>query len=248
MITKKIWKKLLPFALAVTCLFAVSARAMAGEIDPDRTGSVSVTIRAYASDDVVGGGSLYLYQVAGTVVTAEGEAAYLYTDNFSDCGEELLAADELAKAETADVFFDWVKTNRVAAVETVTVSAEGQAYFEGLSCGLYLVTQNEAAEGYHAINAFLVSVPLQENGVWIYDVDATPKTSPVTMDTTEDQRITQTGTQNPDGSGNAGGGGTTKGGGGRTGDIRGFLYWMLVIAAALVIVVVLCRRRNRREQ
>ncbi len=177
---RKFWKKILPLALAVACLFAVSVPAMAEEIDPGRTGSVSVNIRAYATDDAVGGGSLHLYQIAETTVTAAEGAVYHYTEDFSGCSEDLLTEDELVKAETATIFSEWVSTHDVAAQETVVVSADGKAYFADLSCGLYMITQAEAAEGYNAINAFLVSVPLNEDGTWIYDVDATPKTSPVT--------------------------------------------------------------------
>ncbi len=246
---RKFWKKLLPFALAVACLFVVCVQVPAGESDPDRTGSISVTIRAYATDDVVGGGSLHLYQIAEAVVTVAGEAVYHYTDSFAGCSEDLLTADELAKAETADVFSKWAGNHDIAADETAAVNADGQAYFADLACGLYLITQDEAAEGYHSINAFLVSVPLMEDGAWIYDIDATPKTSPVKEDTAKESGITRTGTQDPDGSGNTGSsGGISAGGGGRTGDINSFLYGLLVIAAALVLIVVLRRRASQREQ
>ncbi len=272
MTARKCLKKILPLALTVICLLAISVPAMAEEIDPDRTGSVSVSIRAYATDDVVGGGSLHLYQIAETTVTATEGAVYHYTDPFSGCSEDLLTADELSKAETAETFSAWVTEHDVAADMTVTVSADGKAYFADLSCGLYMITQAEAAEGYNAINAFLVSVPLNEDGTWIYDVDATPKTSPVTTtdepknepkDEPKSEPKDEPDNQNPD-DGNTGGTGTTSGGntGGtgtssgsgtsssgnaKTGDINYYVYGVLVIGAAVVIVVVL-RRRSRSAQ
>ena len=41
--------------------------------------------------------------------------------------------------------------------------------------GLYLLVQYKAAEGYEAAAPFLVSVPMNEDGTYIYDVDASPK-------------------------------------------------------------------------
>ena len=40
---------------------------------------------------------------------------------------------------------------------------------------MYLLVQNQAAEGYQAAAPFLVSVPMNEDGTYIYDVDASPK-------------------------------------------------------------------------
>ena len=49
--------------------------------------------------------------------------------------------------------------------------------------GLYLVVQTTAAENYNVINPFLVSVPIQENGKYVYDVDALPKVGTATKKT-----------------------------------------------------------------
>ncbi len=258
MFARKFWEKILPFA-AAACLFAMIVPAMAAEIDPGRTGSISVSLRAYATEEVVGGGSLALYQIAGTTVTAEEGAVYHYTEDFSGCGGDLLTEEALARAETAEFFAAWVTEHTVAAATTDTVNADGQAAFMDLACGLYLVTQSEPADGYQPINAFLVSVPIQEDDIWIYNVDATPKTSPVTKEPTDEPKvepgIPDTGNPNPDGSGGttggntpSGTGSTTEGGGGRTGDVHSFVYGVLLIGAVLVIVVVLRRRANRRAR
>ena len=58
---------------------------------------------------------------------------------------------------------------------TKTVDADGNAAFEDLELGLYLIVQSKASNGYAPIKPFLVSLPMAENGKWNYEVDASPK-------------------------------------------------------------------------
>ena len=67
------------------------------------------------------------------------------------------------------------KIAATAESTTVEISDFGTAEFGDLEVGLYLVVQATAAENYNVINPFLVSVPIQENGSYVYDVDALPK-------------------------------------------------------------------------
>lgn len=52
---------------------------------------------------------------------------------------------------------------------------DGEIAFTGLELGLYLLVQHKAAKGYETAAPFLVSVPMEEDGVLRYDVDASPK-------------------------------------------------------------------------
>lgn len=45
--------------------------------------------------------------------------------------------------------------------------------------------QKQAAEGYDAIQPFLVTVPIMENGQYVYDVDAHPKAGTSSRKTTQ---------------------------------------------------------------
>ncbi len=168
---KKWMKGFLPL-LAVCLLMAVPVQA--AEQTAEQTGSISVDIRAYAADEVVGGGSLKLFRVAAT----DGYT-FAYTEAFLGCGEDLLTQEGLEQAETAGIFTAWAVDHEVPAEETVKIDQNGHARFTGLTLGLYLITQGEKADGYEAVNAFLVTVPLREDGTVLYDVDATPKTAPV---------------------------------------------------------------------
>ena len=59
---------------------------------------------------------------------------------------------------------------------TKEIGATGEVKFEGLDFGLYLVTQDSHANGYDAIDPFLVSLPMytEEEG-YDYYIDAEPK-------------------------------------------------------------------------
>ena len=62
------------------------------------------------------------------------------------------------------------------------VSKDGRVLFEDLEPGTYLVSQRVAAAGYQKIHPFFVTIPMRQNGEWIYDVSACPKTEPLPED------------------------------------------------------------------
>jgi LPXTG-motif cell wall-anchored protein len=82
----------------------------------------------------------------------------------------------------------------------------GKAVFNDLPTGLYLIIQEEAAEGFNPLGAFLVSVPYLENGEYRYHVTAAikselerePETEPTTPPPTvpDDPKLPQTGQLN----------------------------------------------------
>ena len=160
--------KRLPALLAVAALLAMlSVTAFAHDVpDPSRTGSISVTM--HSGDTAVAGGSLTLYRV-GEVQEENGDYRFAPTGNFADCGESFqdISAPELAErlAQYAEGLTGL----------TLPIDDEGRVTFPELELGLYLLVQEEAAEGYYNAAPFLVSVPYMENGTYRYAVDASPK-------------------------------------------------------------------------
>ena len=60
----------------------------------------------------------------------------------------------------------------------ITCSNEtGTVTFEGCLPGLYLITQDTKIQGYGLMNAFLVSVPYMDDGVYVYDITAQTKSA-----------------------------------------------------------------------
>lgn len=171
----RILRKLPALCLAVCLAVAMSMTAYAHETpDMSRTGTISFTM--LYGETAVPGGSLTLYRV-GEICEDDGNYSFALTDGFTDSGVSL---DDLSSAALASELASYVSENRPASVATVTIGSDGKASASGLTLGLYLVVQDIAADGYEPVSPFLVSVPMNEDGSYIYDVDATPKVSTLT--------------------------------------------------------------------
>lgn len=162
-------KRLFSLLLAVTLLLAVSAAAYAHEApDLSRPGSIQITM--HQGETVVGGGTLTLYRV-GAVREDDGNYSFVLTGDFTGCGEALT---EVQSAGLAKKLAQYARNHSLTGT-TKTIGTDGKASFPELEPGLYLLVQNKAAGGYQAAEPFLVSVPLLEDGRYLYDVDASPK-------------------------------------------------------------------------
>lgn len=160
-------------AIGMACpVFAADASAVP---ELSRDGSLQVTMKL--DNKAVSGGELTAYQVAD-VALDDGDLSYEYTNGFENCGIDLgdlsdkTLADKLSKVVASD-----------AGKVTQSVASDGTVKFSNLKLGLYLVLQTKSGTGYKDISAFLVSVPMQEDGAWVYNVDATPKIGTLTADT-----------------------------------------------------------------
>ena len=157
--------------LLLCCVMAVNVYAR--EI-PDlfRTGSISFAMTYDGKS--VSGGSLMIYR-AGNVRTEDGDYRFVLSDEFAASGVSL---KDPADEETAEKLAQYAAASQVAGTEIV-ISENGEAVVGGLTPGLYLVTQSKAADGLEAVVPFLVSVPMYENGTYVYAVDASPKMEPL---------------------------------------------------------------------
>lgn len=177
---KSIRKRLAAVLAALTLLVWCAAPAFALEVvDLSRTGSIKVSLYDSETSEAVGGGTLTLYRVA-KVQKDNANLSFVYTNGFEDCGVEL---GDLSEGELAGRLAE--KIAATAESTTVEISDLGAAEFGDLEVGLYLVVQTTAAENYNVINPFLVSVPIQENGSYVYDVDALPKVGTAAKKTPE---------------------------------------------------------------
>ena len=177
---KSIRKRLAAVLAALTLLVWCAAPAFALEVvDLSRTGSIKVSLYDSETSEAVGGGTLTLYRVA-KVQKGAANLSFVCTDGFGDCGVEL---GDLSEGELAGRLAE--KIAATAESTTVEISDLGIAEFGDLEVGLYLVVQTTAAENYNVINPFLVSVPIQENGSYVYDVDALPKVGTAAKKTPE---------------------------------------------------------------
>lgn len=162
------------------CLLAVIAMVLALQspvfahniLDWTQDGKGSITIHLEYSRDTADCGSLLLFRV-GDVQENDGNCAFVPTAEFAPVWVE--------DADLHDPDFAWTLAAYGAEngleLMLLEVSDDGEAIFEDLELGLYLMCQAEAAEGYEAINPFLIGVPNLEDGVYTYQVYACPKVS-----------------------------------------------------------------------
>ncbi len=161
-------------ALVLACGMAMAAYgADTTSLDLSRSGSVTLTL-ADGDGNAVSGGAVTLYQVA-TLTLDDGNMAYSYTDAFVGCG----AALDVEDTSLAETLADYAASEGVSGT-TLNIGSSGTVSFGGLELGLYLVVQTTESDSYEIISPFVVTVPLEEDGAWVYDVDASPKVGAVT--------------------------------------------------------------------
>lgn len=186
----KLQKRLAALMMAACLTLTMAVTAYAHEaVDLDRTGSITVTMKYNGA--LVPGGELTLYRVA-EVREDDGNYSFALTEEFEESGVsvDLENMGDSALANTASTLSSYV-TKEGLSGETVTIGRNGTVTADNLALGLYLVVQNKPAEGYHAASPFLVSVPMNEDGSYVYDVDATPKVGILT-ESTPDKPTTPT--------------------------------------------------------
>lgn len=152
---------------------SVSAAADGASLDLTKTGSVTLEL-ADGDGNTVSGGKITIYQVAELYFN-DGDMAYRYTDDFDGCSATLDVTDTSLAATLAA----YVRNKGISGT-TSSVSSKGKVTFSGLSLGLYLLVQTTASENYETISPFVVTVPYESDGAWVYEVDASPKVGTVT--------------------------------------------------------------------
>jgi len=114
------------------------------------------------------------------VTETGGQAAYTLTGVFAP--GNTLNADGVMTAQENSVLAKTLDARATAnniARTVVTTSATGEALFSGLTSGMYLVAQANAANAAYLMAPVLVPVPYYNDKGWSFVVTAYPKTEPV---------------------------------------------------------------------
>lgn len=194
-ITHRFRKAIAAFAVGAFSLVGVAgtalvANAAEGNIDTSQTGSI--TIHKY-QNPTTGTGSLS----DGTGVTGTPLAGVEFTVTpVTGIDLSTQAGWEALKTATVDtVALD------TAAAKTITTETNGAATLPNLAVGVYKVaetnTTNATANGNPVkvatkADAFLVSVPTNNNGTWIYDVNVYPKNTVITDENKPVKKVDET--------------------------------------------------------
>lgn len=166
------WSQKKQFTLVIAtvlmcCMMSITAFSY-DVPDMSREGSIKVTM--HQGGAIVAGGSLTLYRV-GEIFEEDGDYGFRPAGDFAGYDEPY---EDVQSAVMAKNLAGYAEEHQLEGM-TKKVGSDGSVIFENLQPGLYLIVQTEAAGGYSKADPFLVSVPMMENGVYIYDVDASPK-------------------------------------------------------------------------
>lgn len=163
-------KRMITLLVALALLCAFTTTAFAHDVpDTEKTGTIKIVMQT-ANGTTVPGGTLTIYRV-GEVFEDDGNYSFILTGDFVNCGQSL---EDVTSVDLAGNLAGYA-TEKSLAGTTKTIAQDGSVAFEDVELGLYLLVQNTAASGYNKADPFLVSVPMMEEGVYIYDVDASPK-------------------------------------------------------------------------
>ncbi len=159
-------------ALAILlCMAWPTLAADSGAMDLTQSGYISLTLLDSAQNTPVPGAELTLYKIAN--ISASGnQLKYVPRAEFTDCG---LTFEDLSQYGMASHLVAYADEKDVSCILTDTTNAKGQVTFSNLTTGLYLVRQTNLTDGYYTMLPFLVSLPMSVDGVWVYDIDASPK-------------------------------------------------------------------------
>ncbi|MBQ3100741.1 MAG: hypothetical protein IJC50_07105 [Clostridia bacterium] len=165
-------KKIIIFVLLILLTALSALNTYATEIpDLSRTASVSVEMTYMGSP--VGGGTLTAYRVAEIKIENGADYGFAFLEEYADCEADI---SDFGDVNLASEFASFIKENNISGT-TLAIDEKGNVGFNDLELGLYVFVQNDPAEGYTKVGAFMVSVPQNNGDGYVYDVDATPKIS-----------------------------------------------------------------------
>ena len=162
-------RKIIVFCLTLLLISTCSYTVFAEEYNPDLTGSISVTLTDKKQNEAIVGAELSVYYVATVVMDTDGNLIYNYTDNFKQFDTLI---DDIELATKLDVY---VSQHSIPSTK-ITTNIDGTALCNNLPLGLYFIKQTGTVEGFAPCTPFLVTVPNEKEGEYLYDVNASPKT------------------------------------------------------------------------
>lgn len=172
-------KRILVLWAILAMTFVISnktfAAATAAAMDYSQKGSITVDILSTETENPIPGGTMTLYQVA-TAGEEQGTYTLELTDAFRDSQVNLMTLKEsdTGAKELAAKLAAYADTKRLQG-QAAAVDEKGQAKWQDLALGVYLIRNTTPADGYAPVSTFLITIPRYLNGAYVYDVQANPK-------------------------------------------------------------------------
>jgi len=172
--------------------------------DQDRIGSLVIHYALHEDRDILSGADFSIIQTA--VLSDQAAQIYTLTDPFKEMDISFDGMTAEGSAKAADTFYRFTEKRKLSPDFSACTDEQGDALFDGLSRGIYLVYQTGSREGSPASafeNAlpFLVMVPdrkveedesewTSDEAAWNFHVTAYPKSEP-------EMKLTETPTPEP---------------------------------------------------
>ena len=166
------------FAAAILLLSLSVCAAASGVPDWTQDGKSSITIRINLPKSLNEYGNLRLYRV-GDLHEDSGNYSFIPIGVFQEKWE---VYEDLFSPQLARDLASYAMEQKVTYL-IQKIGEDGTAVFTDLEFGLYLVVQEKPAEGYTRIEPFLIGLPNNEDGTYVYQVSAKPKFQPETPPT-----------------------------------------------------------------
>ena len=164
-------KRIMAILAAAALLLSLSICAAASSApDWSQDGRSSISIHLNLPEDLETYGDLRLYRV-GDIQEDDGNYSFVPTGIFA---EKWDMYEDLFSAQLALDLASYAAEQKVTYL-IQDIGEDGTAMFTDLELGLYLVVQENPAEGYEPIKPFLIGVPNTKDGNYVYQVDASPK-------------------------------------------------------------------------
>ena len=178
--------KYLSFLLAIVFSLFATVTATAEPIELDKKGSISVSMQH--DGETIESGSFTIFQIADIWWNVD-KYDFEYADAFAKCG---IGFEKLDSLSTAKSYVNYIERNSIEGTK-VEVGEYGTSIFTDLSTGLYLVIQEDSADGYEKCEPFFVTLPINSEEGWVYEIDASPKINIEQESITPPSNIPQTG-------------------------------------------------------
>ncbi|MBR4867691.1 MAG: Cna B-type domain-containing protein [Clostridia bacterium] len=182
--SRKIIVLLVTILLLVTCSYSASADTF----EQGKLGAITVTLNE--KNNPLVGVELSVYHVATVTMDVEGDLVYDYTKDFE------AIKTSIADSSLAVVLDVYLSQHNVPSVKIKTDST-GTAACSDLPLGLYFIKQTSVAGGVASCTPFLVTVPTEMGGEYVYAVNASPKTEVESLTTITIKKVWNTNASTP---------------------------------------------------
>ena len=162
-------RKMISLCVTALLILGCSLTVFAQALDQERTGSVSVTLTEQYQKTPIAGAELSVYYIASVGINTDENLNYIYTETFAGTG---IAIDDPELVAKLDAYL----IENEAEATTLRTDAQGKAGLTDLPLGLYFIRQTNTVEGFAPCASFLVTVPMETEDGYVYEVNASPKT------------------------------------------------------------------------